>query len=124
MSGLSRHAAAISDAEYGETSPKFLATGFRVNREKKICGAILSVRTLFFSIGAILGAIGLFLPHNMATKRGQHQEGKKRGKKATPRYVAESFASLCCIDKGFRGICATLSGGNPPRYGSGALLVM
>src|SRR5207248_8870757 len=31
-------------------------------------------------------------------------------------YVAEPFASLRCIDKGFRGICATLSGGNPPRY--------
>ncbi len=40
----------------------------------------------------------------------------KRGKKATPRYVAEPFASLCCIDKGLGGICATLSGGNPPRY--------
>jgi hypothetical protein len=30
--------------------------------------------------------------------------------------VAEPFASLRCIDKGFRGICATLSGGNRPRY--------
>ena len=40
----------------------------------------------------------------------------KKGKKATPRYVAEPFASLHCIDKGFGGICAILSGGNPPRY--------
>src|SRR5215510_16109532 len=32
-------------------------TGFRVNCEKKICGAILSVRTFFFSIDATLGAI-------------------------------------------------------------------
>ena len=38
------------------------------------------------------------------------------GKKATPRYVAESFTPLCCIYKDFGGICATLSGGNPPRY--------
>src|SRR5262249_40368911 len=42
--------------------------------------------------------------------------GQKREKKTTPRYVAEPFLSLHCIDKGFRGICATLSGGNPPRY--------
>ena len=40
----------------------------------------------------------------------------KRVKKATPCYVAEPFGSLCCIYKGFGGICATLSGGNPPRY--------
>ena len=38
----------------------------------------------------------------------------KRGKKATPYYVAEAFVSLCCIDKGFGGICAILSGRNPP----------
>jgi hypothetical protein len=37
-------------------------------------------------------------------------------KKATPRYVAEPYASSRFIDKGFGGICATLSGGNPPRY--------
>jgi len=43
----------------------FLATCFRVNREKTIGGATLSVRTLCFSMGATLGAIGLFLPHNM-----------------------------------------------------------
>jgi hypothetical protein len=35
----------------------FLATSFRVNSEKKSCGATLSVRGLFFSIGATLGAL-------------------------------------------------------------------
>ena len=94
------------------------ATALRVSPQKnwrKTDSATFSVRTLCFSIDASLGAIGLFLPHNMTVERGQPHEGKK-GKKATPRYVAEPFASLCCIDKGFGGICATLSGGNPPRY--------
>jgi len=58
----------------------FLATGFWVNRKKKLCGATLYVRTIFFSIGATLRSIGLFLPHNMAIERGQHQEDKKRKK--------------------------------------------
>ena len=51
-----------------------------VNRKKKLCDATLYVRTIFFSIGATLRAIGLFLPHNMAIERGQHPEGKKRKK--------------------------------------------
>jgi hypothetical protein len=38
----------------------------------------------------------------------------KRLKKATPRYVAGPVAPLCRIYKDFGGICATLSGGNPP----------
>src|SRR5712692_4643898 len=38
----------------------------------------------------------------------------KRLKKATPHYMAGPFAQLCCIYKDFGGICATLSGGNPP----------
>jgi hypothetical protein len=71
----------------------FLATGFRVNCEKKICGAILSVRTICFSIGTTLGAMGLFLPHNMATKRGQHQEGKK-GKKGHAMLCGRTFCVI------------------------------
>src|SRR5215510_1109376 len=46
---------------------------------------------------------------------GSHTRAK-RGKKATPRYVAEPFAPLCYVDSGFGGIHAILSGGNPPRY--------
>src|SRR6266516_7967693 len=53
---------------------------------EKTDSATLSVRTLCFSIDASLGAIGLFLPHNMAAERGQPHEGKK-GKK--------SHATLC-----------------------------
>src|SRR4029450_12060327 len=71
----------------------FLATGFRVNREEKICGAILSVRILCFNIGATLGAMGLFLLHNMATKRGQHQEGKK-GEKGHATLCGRAFCAI------------------------------
>ena len=71
----------------------FLAIGFRVNGEKKICGAILSVRTLSFSIGAILGAIGLFLPDNMAAERGQPHEGKK-GKKGHATLCGRPFCGI------------------------------
>src|SRR6266516_15901 len=46
---------------------------------------------------------------------GSHTRAKK-GKKATPRYVAGPFAPLCCVYSGFGGIPAILSGGNPPRY--------
>src|SRR5712692_9886411 len=52
---------------------------------EKIGGATLSGRTIFFSIRATLGAISLFLPHNVAAERGLHHEGKK-GKKR-PRHV-------------------------------------
>jgi hypothetical protein len=71
----------------------FLAAGFRANCEKKNCGAILSVRTICFSIGATLGAMGLFLPHNMATKRGQHQEDKK-GKKGHATLCGRTFCAI------------------------------
>jgi hypothetical protein len=71
----------------------FLATGFRVNPEKKICGATLSVRILCFSIGATLGAIGLFLPHNMAAERGQHHEGK-RGEKGHATLCGRTFCVI------------------------------
>src|SRR5690242_9906125 len=71
----------------------FLATGFRVNCEKKSCGATLSVRALCFSIGAILGVLGPFLAHNMATERGQLQEGKK-GKKG---HATLCGRTLCAI---------------------------
>src|SRR5215510_652632 len=40
----------------------------------------------------------------------------KRGKKATPRYVAGPFTPLCRVYRDFGGIRAILSGGNPPRY--------
>src|SRR4051794_9113023 len=62
----------------------FLARGFRVNHEKKSCGATLSVRAICFSIGTTLGAIGLFLPHNMATERAAPR-GQKGGKR--PRHI-------------------------------------
>jgi hypothetical protein len=71
----------------------FLARGFRVNHEKKSCGATLSVRAICFSIGTTLGAIGLFLPHNMATERGQHQEGKK-GKKGHATLCGRTFCII------------------------------
>jgi hypothetical protein len=57
-----------------------------------------------------------FFCHIIWRQREDSTKRSKKGKKATPRYVAEPFTSLCCIDKGFGGICATLSGGNPPRY--------
>src|SRR6266516_4372184 len=49
-----------------------------------------------------------FFCHIIWRQREVSPTRAKRGKKATPRYVAEPFASLRCIDKGFRGICATL----------------
>jgi hypothetical protein len=70
-----------------------LATGLWGNREKKSCDAILSVRTICFSIGATWGAIGLFLPHNLATTRGQHQEGKK-GKKGHATLCGRTFCVI------------------------------
>src|SRR5258708_6615965 len=74
----------------------FLARGFRVNHEKKSCGATLSVRAICFSIGTTLGAIGLFLPHNMATERGQHQEGKK-GKKRPRHVMWQNLLHHCAV---------------------------
>lgn len=71
----------------------FLATEFRVNREKKSGGATLSVRGLCFSIDAILGALGLFLTHNMATEREQPQEGKK-GKKGHAMLCGGTFCVI------------------------------
>jgi len=44
---------------------------------------------------------------------GSHTRAK-RGKKATPRYVAGPFAPLCCVYSDFGGIRAILSGRNPP----------
>jgi hypothetical protein len=70
-----------------------LATGLRVNHEKKSGGAILSVRTLFVSIGATLRAISLFLPHNMAAERGQHLAGKK-GKKGHATLCGRPFYAI------------------------------
>src|SRR2546425_6045901 len=61
--------------------PKTCWSQIFVSAPRKICekmgDATLSVRTLCFSIGATLGVIGLFLPHNIAAERGQHHEGKK-----------------------------------------------
>jgi hypothetical protein len=76
-------------------------------------GATLYVRTIFFSIGATLRAIGLFLPHNMAIERGQHQEGKKR-KKGLARLCGSTTGAIVFFYKGFGGIYATLSGAHPP----------
>jgi hypothetical protein len=71
----------------------FLATGFRVNREKKSYGATLSVRGISFSKGATLSVLGLFLPHNMATERGQPQEDKK-GKKCHATLCGRAFCVI------------------------------
>jgi hypothetical protein len=104
----------------------FLATDFRGSPRKickKSCGATLSGRTIFLNIEARFRVRGLFLPHIMAAGTWQPYQDKK-GKKATPRYVAGPFAPLCCVDSDFGGIRAILSGGNPPRYGSCPLLVI
>jgi hypothetical protein len=77
----------------GETSQKLFGNRFLGQPREKICGAILSVRTLCFSIGSTLGAIGLFLPHNMATKRGQDQESKK-GKKGRATLCGRTFCVI------------------------------
>jgi hypothetical protein len=71
----------------------FLATGLRVNCEKKIYGAILSVRTICISIGATLRDIRLFLPHNMAAERGQHLTGKK-GQKGHATLCGRTFCVI------------------------------
>src|SRR5690242_9906127 len=54
--------------------------------------------------------------HIIWRQREGNSKRAKKGKKATPRYVAELYVPSYCINKGFGGICATLSGGNPPRY--------
>src|SRR5262249_48315142 len=93
----------------------FLATGFRGNRKKKpIAPHYLSEP--FASALTLAWGPSDFFCHIIWRQREGSPTRAKRGKKATPRYVAEPFASLCCIDKGFGGICATLSAGNPPRY--------
>src|SRR5262249_11423171 len=92
-----------------------LATGFRVKPREKICGAILSVRTFASALAPPWGSSDFFC-HIIWRQREGSTKRAKRGKQVTPRYVAEPFASLRCIDKGFREIYATLSGGNPPRY--------
>jgi hypothetical protein len=56
-------------------------------------GATLSGRTIFLSIGATLGAISLFLPHNVAVERGRQQEGKK-GKKGHARLCGRIFLAI------------------------------
>src|SRR4051812_34479735 len=93
----------------------FLTTGFRVDREKKSV-APYYLSEPFASALALPEEPSDFFCHIIWRQREGSTKRAKKGKKATPRYVAEPFASLRCIDKGFRGICATLSGGNPPRY--------
>ena len=56
-------------------------------------GATLSGRTICLSIGAILGAIGLFLPHNVAVERGRQQKGKK-GKKGHATLCGRTFCVI------------------------------
>src|SRR5206468_12205392 len=101
----------------------FLATGFRGNREKKSVAPHYLSEPFTSALAPLCGPLDFFC-HIIWRQREGSTKRAKRGKKATPRYVAEPFASLRCIDKGFRGICATLSGGNPPRYGSCPLLVI
>src|SRR5438034_4589830 len=93
----------------------FLATGFRGNREKKSVAPHYLSEPFTSALAPLCGPLDFFC-HIIWRQREGSTKRAKRGKKATPRYVAEPFASLRCIDKGFRGICATLSGGNPPRY--------
>src|SRR5437667_12844996 len=93
----------------------FLATGFRGNREKKSVAPHYLSEPFSSALAPLCGPSDFFC-HIIWRQREGSTKRAKRGKKATPRYVAEPFASLRCIDKGFRGICATLSGGNPPRY--------
>src|SRR6516165_1412931 len=77
--------------------PKTCWSQIFVSAPTKICakmdGATLSGRALCVSIGATLGVIGLFLPHNMAAERGQHHEGKK-GKKGHARLCGRTFWSI------------------------------
>src|SRR5437763_17148999 len=93
----------------------FLARGFRVNYEKKAVAPHYLAEPFASALVPLRGPSDFFC-HIIWRQREGSTKRAKRGKKATPRYVAEPFASLRCIDKGFRGICATLSGRNPPRY--------
>src|SRR2546427_11725020 len=66
---------------------------------KKIGGATLSGRTLYVSFSATLGAISLFMPHNMAAERGQHHEGKK-GKKGHATLCGRTFCVIVlCLQR-------------------------
>jgi len=76
-----------------------------VSAPTKICekmgGATLSGRTICLSLGATLGAISLFLPHNMAVERGRQQEGKK-GKKGHARLCGRTFWAIVLYLERFR----------------------
>src|SRR5712691_11607613 len=66
---------------------------------EKIGCATLSGRTLCFSISATLGAISLFLPHNLAAERWQHHEGKK-GKKGHATLCGRTFCVIVlCLQR-------------------------
>src|SRR5439155_24841134 len=93
----------------------FLATGFRGNREKKSVAPHYLSEPFSSALAPLCGPSDFFC-HIIWRQREGSTKRAKSEQKATPRYVPEPFASLRCIDKGFRGICATLSGGNPPRY--------
>jgi hypothetical protein len=93
----------------------FLATGFRVNHEKKAV-APHYMSEPFASALAPPWESSDFFCHIIWRQREGSSKRAKKGKKATPRYMAESYVPSRCINKGFGGICATLSGGNPPRY--------
>src|SRR5262249_10197267 len=69
---------------------------------------------LFSSVLKPSSASEPFFCHISWRQREGSPTRAKRLKKATPRYVAGPAAPWYCIYKGFRGICATLSGGNPP----------
>src|SRR5262249_32910145 len=93
----------------------FLATGFRVNHEKKSVAPYYLSEPFASALAPSWGPSDFFC-HIIWRQRAGSTMRAKKVKKATPRYVAEPFASLYCINKGFGGVCATLSGGNPPRY--------
>src|SRR6266849_1892939 len=112
MSGFSRHAGAISNAEYGETSQKLFGNRFSGQRREKNLWRHIMVEPFASALAPPKGSSDFFCHIIWRQKEGSTKRAKK-GKKATPRYVAELFVPLCCIYKGFGGICAILSGGNP-----------
>jgi hypothetical protein len=91
------------------------ATGFRVNAKKKSVAPHYLAEAFSSALKRGSEAKAFFCHISWRQTPSDHARAK-RVKKATPCYAAELYASSRCIDKGFGGICATLSGGNPPRY--------
>jgi hypothetical protein len=91
------------------------AKGFRVNSERKSVAPYYLAEPFASALAPPRGPSALFCHISWRQRDGGTMRAKSL-KKATPRSVAEPFAPLCCIYKGFGGIYAILSGGNPPRY--------